>query len=275
MQLFNKFGYYGRAAFGAIAKEHQLAQPTVDYSWRMRRLNSFFAKYTMFLSAYEFECQSNTIIDSLRSSEALSGLLNGVQLPICLPQLPLKYYGTFRNWLCGNSSDYGTLFSKLFLSAAERSYRGMFPERQFVNKLKQRLTNQLDITPESRHQHLVNHMFVRPLTGVYFPHALYDLSASQARFVVERLPAHVLLAGGLDVATAMTAYPEVLGRDVMTPELAMSALTWKPNKELVVSLKNGEDARGKNMLCLRAGVHAQRDIALPGLLVVDPAIACW
>ena len=198
-----------------------LEQPAIGYARRLAHLTRYFPEGTKFSSTEEFVRHTKEILDWIRGHEQISNLLTGddlkvVRLPICLPKLEVE--------------DYGRTLEEIFLTAAASSYREQFPDRKFVNHRQGELANQVSIAAGSRHKQLLARMVEGPVTGVFFSNALQGYSIDADCEQVASLPENILLAGGFDTITALTAYPDVLARDYHTPGLDLAALFWQSSR---------------------------------------------
>lgn len=216
-------------------------------------LEHLFPKDMRFVSVGELTSRSEAIVEGLRQNEATANLLRGTHLPICLPRLEVR--------------DYGNVFEGLFLKVLERAYGNAFPDRRFLNHLRGSLNGQLSVLPESRHQHLVAKMADGPVVGVYFPSVFQGYSAQASRDLMRVLPGNMLLAGGLDVATALIAHRGVLASDAPSPDLSLAALNWKSAPEQLLSFKAWSNAL---TLSAEGKVGYSLSEFSGGLLVIEP-----
>ncbi|MFA6588406.1 MAG: hypothetical protein WCT08_05050 [Patescibacteria group bacterium] len=189
-----------------------LQQPLIIYGDRLDRLIQAFPSGTTFCSVEEFRREVALLYRLIEADLRFKNVFQGVWLPLVLPKV-------------GND-DYGVLMEMVFLSTAERSLRKEFPQRSFENHLKGDLVDEVVIRHPS-HERLVAKMQLGPVPGIFLPISLQGFSVDAAREFANSLPEIVHLAGGYDVATAITAYPDVLARDVYTPGNDMSAIQWK------------------------------------------------
>lgn len=260
LSLFDRHGWRTRPR-GLQAKasdsnwSFRLDQPTIDYAARLARLARYFPEGTVFPSAENFDLHTREILAWIWAHKQLSNLLEGdelkvVHLPLCLPQIEV--------------SDYGQTLEKLFLAAAADSYRALYPDRKFHNHRQGELADQVSIVEGNRHEELVIKMTESPVVAVFFPNALQGYSIDAAREQMASLPGNILLGGGFDTITALTAYPDVLARDFHTPGLDLAALSWQsPRDSLHCEAYGGEfdfDSAGK--------LAYPRDYYSAGLLVL-------
>ncbi len=206
-------------------KSFKLTQPQWDYVKRLLRLQEFFPMGTRFVTAAEFQTQSEALIAKLGADELMKPLLKRVHLPVALPHLPgfnLKEH------------DYGKTFEDMFLSAARGSYLQCFANsdepdksRKFNNYRTGELEGQVTVIDGTRHDQLLAAMAKGPTVALFWPNPMQGFSIPAAREFIAYLPKEFLLAGGFDTATAMAAYPDVLARDYQTPGNDMAALQWQ------------------------------------------------
>lgn len=135
-----------------------------------------------------------------------------VCLPVVVPRLEGK--------------DLGADLERL-VEAAGRSYQEAFLDRQFVNHNQGTLADQVKLAATGTWQErLFQRLEKGPAIGLYFPQALQGYSVLAAREQMSSLPEGFVLPG-LDVAAAMTMWPDVLARDYHTPGLDLAALQWR------------------------------------------------
>ncbi|MBI5022778.1 MAG: hypothetical protein HZC05_01260 [Candidatus Magasanikbacteria bacterium] len=197
-------------------RDFHLKQPKLDYG-RLIALATERLQQGPIMSGAEFEARATAILTQVKADKKLANLLKSVHLPIVLPQMMVN--------------DYGKVLDDVFLAAVERAYTAAFPGRPFNNYRKgdlagNDLAGKVTIVPDTRHEQLIAKMAAGTVVGIYFPTALQGFSVPATREQMASLPDNVILSGGLDIATAMTMYPEVLARDWHTPGLDMAALQW-------------------------------------------------
>lgn len=190
----------------------KLIQPKIDYAARLAHLVNYFPTGTIFLSTEEFQAQSEELIERLKQDNLLSNLLKGVYLPVCFPQFVVD--------------DYGKDMNSVFFPAVGKSYERQFPSRKFYNYRKGELEKRISIIEGSRHDKFIAKMVESPFAGIqFFP--LHGFSVNADREQIKALPESILLSGGIDIATAIVAYPDVLARDYNTPGYDCAALAWR------------------------------------------------
>ncbi|MFH0819612.1 MAG: hypothetical protein V1892_01125 [bacterium] len=190
----------------------KLTQPKIDYATRLARLVNYFPTGTIFLSTEEFQAQSEELIEQLKQDNLLSNLLKGVHLPVCFPQFVVD--------------DYGKGMDSVFLPAVGKSYEEQFPGRKFYNYRKGELEKKISIIEGSRHDKFIDKMTKGSFAGIqFFPLQGFSINANREQ--MKALPQSILLSGGIDIATAMVAYPDVLARDYNTPGYDCAALSWR------------------------------------------------
>lgn len=194
-------------------KDFYLAQPEIDYAERLIRFADVFH-----LSCAEFEKKSKELIKKIKNDFQLANLLNGIYLPIILPQIEAKNF------------DYGRILEEVFLTAVGKAYKKQFSSRDFINYRKGNLQGKVSIVPESRHNQLINKMKKDVVVGIYFPNPLQGFSILAAREQISTLPEDLILSGGFDTSAATAMYPDVLARDYHTPGYDLSALSWESSR---------------------------------------------
>jgi len=206
-------------------KDFYLAQPEIDYADRLVRFQKAFSDS---ISSAEFENQSKDLIKKIKSDFQIANLLNGVYLPIILPQIEAKNF------------DYGRILEEVFLTAVGKVYKKQFPNRDFINYRKDDLQGKVSIIPESRHEQLINKMKEDVVVGIYFLNPLQGFSILAAREQISTLPEDLILSGGFDTSAAIAMYPDVLARDYHTPRYDLSALSWEsPRYSLYFEVYDG------------------------------------
>lgn len=188
----------------------KLVQPEINYATRLDRLGRFFPAAATFSSTKEFQTRSEALLEQLRQDKLLSNLLNGVFLPICLPKIRIK--------------DYGQALEEVFLVAVGKSYENQFSGRKFYNYRKGELETQVSIVEDS-HKRLLAEMEEGPVVGIQlFPLQGYSIYADREQMT--SLPESLILSGAMDIATVITAYPDVLARE-NTPGYDCAANSWQ------------------------------------------------
>ncbi len=240
-------------------KTFGLQQPPADYVKRLLRLQEFFPLGTRFVTAEEFTTRSEAIIAKLGADDLMRSILKRAHLPIALPHLPGL-----------EKQDYGKTLEEVFLFAVKGSYEQYFanseePEKSCTfnnNNNAGELESKVTVVDGSRHDQLIAAMGSGPVVALYFPNPLQGFSITAAREFIALLSPEFLLTGGLDIATAMTAYPDVLARDFQTPGLDMAALQWRsPGYSLVFKARAGSLVFGGRVLVAHGDCSA-------GLLVL-------
>jgi len=207
-------------------RSFNLAQPEINYADRLNRLVSSFPQGTAFCSVEEFEQEIAALRALIEANPRFKNCFNGTWLPLVLPQTEV--------------GDYGTLLEGRFLAAVEHSYLKEFPKRSFKNYHKGELAGQVSIV-HSSHERLVASMRQRPVIGIFLPNPLQGFSISACREYADSLPEILHLAGGYDFMTAITAYPDVLGRDFKTPGNDCAAVRWRSaDFSLCCGVRDGE-----------------------------------
>lgn len=182
----------------------------LDYLSIWEKIRNFFPQIQL-ISADKFAVRCVELLGQLRGNDLTANILNGVCLPICIPRMKIK--------------DYSKVMEDIFLPAVKDSYESKFTDRQFFNlPVLQDTKLEISIAEESRHQLLIDRLARGPVAGLYFPNPLQGFSGIASREQIRFLPEGFCLTGGVDTATALVAYPNVLARDYQTPALDMAAL---------------------------------------------------
>ena len=188
----------------------RLDQPSLDYANRLARLEQ--AGLPAGISAAEFEARASALLSSIGENKWIKNLLNGVYLPVIIPQM--------------NISDLGAVTEQL-VSAAEKSYLSQFPNRSFTNHRKGELAGQATIVSGSRYEQLLACLDKGAVVGIYFPACLQGFSVDAQREQMLSLPENFILSGSVESAIAWGMYPDILGRDFHTPGYDCSAVQWR------------------------------------------------
>lgn len=201
-------------------KKFFLTQPTIDYAAVLLRLKESFTGLE-FVTKKEFETQAKELIEKVKQENP--NLLNGVYLPICLPQCEIQ--------------DYGTALEDIFLPAVEKSYKDQYPDRQFINYRQGELKNKVSCLPPGETNFLK--MSKEPLVALIFPICLQGFSIPTSRELILR--ERYFLNGAIENSVAFVAYPEVLSHNFNTPGIDCSANTWQgPGYSLYFYAGDGE-----------------------------------
>lgn len=173
-----------------------IRMPEIDYDERLARLMRFFPEGIKFVSTEEFQDRSEALLEWLIHDKLLFNLLNGAYFPICLPHFKV--------------ADYGKSLEEVFLKACGNSYENQFPGPKFYNYWKGEL-DKVYIIKGSRHDYLIARMADEPVVGIqFFPLQGFSLDADREQMAL--LPESLILSGAIDIATAITAFPDVLAR---------------------------------------------------------------
>ena len=198
-------------------KKFKIVQPAIKFAERLQRLVQFFPGMT-FMSIDEFQNKSYNLLEQLREHSTLTRLLNGVWLPVCYPQLKL--------------GDYGEDLENIFLNAVAGSFEEHFPTRKFENYCEGELKGAVKVVDDG-HDRFLEKIADGPLVGIqFFPFQGFSVFAareqmnrlSEALFLpssdinetydeyLQRgiFSRSVCLSGAIDIATTLTAYPELL-----------------------------------------------------------------
>jgi hypothetical protein len=218
-------------------RDFRLVQPEIDYAARLDRFKGLCPDTMVFPTAQEFQTRVEAILEEIRSNWQITNLLRGVWLPIVLPQLKV--------------ADYGTVLEETFLTAVKASYERQFSGRTFYNYRAGEFAGKVSVIEGTRHHQLLARMAEGPVVAVYFATALqgFGITADREQIRALPLPGSCILSGAIDIATAMTMYPDVLGLNWNTPGLDAAANQWwKPAYSLYFLAGDGRLVFGSRCL---------------------------
>lgn len=174
-----------------------LTQPELDLQKRISRAMSFLeSKYASASTEPDQIVQALTHArDTILSDPAVRGLFDGVHVPFVLPQ---------------TEQDFAEEFDRSLLPSVERSYRDVFPDREFRNFCSKGLARNCSIVPTSRWGRIPAMRSESYLCGWYFPTALSGYAIPDQRTIISRLPDNLILSGPSEVAAALICAPELL-----------------------------------------------------------------
>jgi hypothetical protein len=231
IRLFNKNGRripprgLQAAVCDANRKFYLTQPPDINLAERFNRLVQAWSG-GVGMSDADFEKELALTRADFEAIELLKPLLNGVCLPLLLPQLDF--------------TDYGNILDTVILPAAERAYLKQFPERKFVNYRKGDLAGKVSIITGVRHERIVECVKHGPQVVLYFPNALQGYSVRAQREQMATLPEQISLAG-FERVIGHIMYTETLARDVNTPGYDLSALQWQqPERSLCLGAYDDE-----------------------------------
>lgn len=207
---------------------YKLVQPVselLDYERIMNRLTRFFPDLD-FLPVPQFRVRTERLLKQLQTDFRLNRLLNGPWFPVCYPHFEV--------------TNYQADLENVFFEALMYSYQSTFKERKFLDYrdlLKNNFRWCFD-TIEASHQKFLDRMSCESFVGIqFFPFQGYSPEAE--RKMMSSLPESLSLSGPLDIATALTVFPEVLAFDSMTmgyncsgvycPNSGQSSLSFEPS----------------------------------------------
>lgn len=196
---------------------HRFVQPEFSYDQVHARIAKYFPKAPL-VSKEEFEARATALMDEVGKDATRRNLLNGVHLPIVLPQLP--------------EGDYGELFEKIYIRAVRRSHLNRSRSHTFHNARKGDLARMV-CPVEPRHFALVDLMREGPVVGVYFANPLQGFGIEAADRMIKELPQGYSLSGGFDAAVAYAAYPDTLASGTGSVSTVCAALNFARGRTLV------------------------------------------
>lgn len=191
-------------------RSFHLVQPPFDYAVRLQQLADVGLEPG--ITAAGFKSRTEAILARVREDETIANLLNGVYLPLVIPQTVVTDLGQT---------------TETFVTAAKRSYERQFPDRSFTNCRAGELAKQVKVVEGSRYERLVTAIAAGPVVGLYFPNPLQGFSVDAQREQMSSLPDDFILSGPLDIAAGWMMYPDVVGRDFKTPVNDCSAVSWQ------------------------------------------------
>jgi|GEM_PF-1055652 len=208
----------------------QLCKPILDNkSDFVQRLDYFQLAFES-VPKLDFYAETQKLQAAVAADERIANLLNGVCLPIVLPQLG------------GTSFDYDRAFPKIFLTAAERTHGVVYPNVPFGRghtNYNGRADERITIVDTS-HRRLLDRMFRGDFVALYFPTALHGFStyAQREQMADPDLPGTLHLSGGVDVMTAVAMYPDILDCDYDCPVVIDMAALQCENDRCSLGFKN-------------------------------------
>lgn len=192
-----------------------------------KRFTQFFPKETRFMSVEEFVDKIQILLDQLEGDPLLQNLLKGAWFPVVFPQMEID--------------DYGKSLEEIFMAVAEKSYQEQFPAREFKNHNKGELVNKVGIISGSRHEKLLAKMAEGPVVGIqFFPMQGFSINASREQMSL--LPESLLLSGSIDILTAVSMYPDILGRDLNTTIAYLCSANYLQSSEHSLRMSANEDS---------------------------------
>jgi hypothetical protein len=162
------------------------------------------------LTREDFAAQARSVITQIESDQSLANMTNGIYVPFFIPRDT-------------DLSDIGKALDERYLPAVSNAYTDVMPDYEFKSESKA-LAGKVSVTPDSRHQLLIDQLSQQSVVGVYFA-SMSEFSKPAALEGLRKLPGNILLAGGVDLSAVMVACPNLLIRESgYPPTLWMSAL---------------------------------------------------
>jgi len=186
-------------------------QPEIDYEKIYARTVAHLAEgKTPQTSVAEFKTRAEAILSALRADPASSNIVEGVGIPFLIPATAIE--------------DYGQALEEKFIPGVARAFETELPSYQFTSHNTAKLSGNLTISQESRHDQLVDTVGRQDIVGYLFP-CLLEYSIPAARQIMNDLPKQFLLAGGIDVCAALVGSPDLFLRfDGYPPLIWLAAL---------------------------------------------------
>lgn len=187
-----------------------LDQPKLDKENDLAQRLAYFQLAFEFAPELDFLAEFQKLKAAVAAAERIANLLNGVCLPIILPQINRHDF------------DYGSELDQ-FINAAKTVYLTQFPGRTLHS------TNDIKLNVvDAGHLRLLERLFQGCLVALFFPGALhgFSLQAQREQMADSELPDSIYLAGGLDTMTATAMYPDIIARDSNALMLYLSAVQY-------------------------------------------------
>jgi hypothetical protein len=157
--------------------------------------------------------QAQALRQTLLMYSELSGLIDGVCLPLVIPVL--------------SEPDYGCRLAQI-LPAVKASYQNWFPQRRFIDCLNYDRSENLTIIRQSNMSHLNGTLTTTPVVGLYFPDALRGWSIRACREQMQTFPASLgmILPDAIIHGLGIIGYPYLLAHGLSTPGLDCAGNSW-------------------------------------------------
>jgi len=211
------FDHTGRRIPPAGMKAKQIAPdglfrldpPKLDNENDLAQRLAYFQLAFADAPALDLPTEFQRLKSAVAADERLANLLNGICLPIILPQINEDGF------------NYDAEFDRVFVPAAKTAYLTQFPNRT----IRSGSTNLVTVV-EASHGRLLERLFQTGLVALFFPGALhgFSLRAQREQMADPELPGSIYLAGGFDTLAAVAMYPDVMARDGNTLIMYMPAL---------------------------------------------------
>lgn len=187
-------------------------KPTIDLRGIYDTFRAIIPAEFEIVSFDQFVDDYETIMRQIGDNKQVANAKNGLCLPIIMPKHEF--------------SDYGHVLEGIYLEIVKASYLAAFPKRTFENWRRRELNGQVTIVNGTRHDCLIGAMRERSVVGVFLL-PLQGFSIPADREMIKLFPKEWLLAGAIDTAVAMAAYPATLARDYNVPALDCAAVQWQ------------------------------------------------
>ncbi len=199
-------------------RNFRLGQPKLDeeadFISYIMRLHEFIMDVSaMHITVEQLQLETERLLTIIRNDSRVANILNGVYLPVILPQL--------------TTDDLGTALDQ-YLEGVSKSYVACFSGQELCSYYQDGLANKVSIINGSRHNQLIERMKQGLVIGIHFPNPLQGFSINASREQMSTLPESFILSG-IDTFIAMAMYPDILACGSNTPFLDMAALFWQPN----------------------------------------------
>ncbi|MAY40957.1 MULTISPECIES: hypothetical protein [unclassified Neptuniibacter] len=211
--LFDEFGRcipdnISESAHTTVRRYFKCNTPEIDLEAIFHQMTALLGQGSTDLT--NFKSQIKALLKQLKADPETQNICNAPYVPFIIPKQSIH--------------DAGELLQSTFLPAVCSSYNSRYPEYSFDNHYKGCLIERLTISPQSRHQELLDKLRQTDIIGLYFP-AMDGYSLAAARERISSLPKQFSLAGGVDTCAAFIACPDLLMRtDGYPPLLWFGAL---------------------------------------------------
>ena len=167
------------------------------------------------VSFEEFQSKINNISKSILSNEKIKNINNGVGFPFIIPKL--------------DNPDIGSNLKDIFIPALKKSYLSKFPNYDFINHIKDDLSNKIDTWKDSRYQKILSASKEKDIIGILYP-CLNEFSFPAANDIIKKLPNNLILSGGYEIFSALIGTPDLLFKEDKYPPLLWFS-SMKNNKD--------------------------------------------
>lgn len=242
-------------------RDFYLKQPKLDseadYANRVMRLHGCLDVNT--ITAEQFKAETERLLALVRGNSQIVNIVNGVHLPVIMPQL--------------TTDDLGTALEQ-YLEVVGKSYAKDFPDRKSYNHRKGTLAKEVGIVDGSCHDQLIKLMKQGSVIGIYFPNSLQGYSIYADREQMSDLPEGFILSG-VDIVIAMAMYPDILARGWYASGQDLAALSWRSVCSLRFSAAGGRLIFGHTDNLANANDNYSGGLLFLGLCLNEIEASLW